>query len=636
MVRALHEVMKLNEMDFLVSELKKPDESGAPIFRRMLTNSYREKDTHASNLVLVQIPPFVEQYLHFVLASSSKQNFNKHLGWLFEKLEINQGTIAEYLLPDVIRFVLLCTESHAAHSAERVHRWYVLGWLLRFHKSEVFSTMSKQALFIDWLYYRGESGWFKIFEPVWLLVINSIGKYREMSEELLDFLFLLTKEYDTGNAECDVSVMRVFDTLKNRNVTSLESLLESDYLSGPLKFKLEGFLQRSEGQGNTDRNIILEEGLTTTPGDYVDVIEEIGIEGSAKKENENDSKIDKYLTENLYYHSEHHQGKSNIIEREKHVTILSRTQELERLGENVPLFIRELPAFQSFAKEASFGNLSFLLKEIFDLALTLATKAYSPNMMDQLSQEQILKETSEFIIMLFAENASGDLNLRNTGNFDETYSKILERNVDIETDESKENQHLLIAGISLFIFISLSKFYSENLNYYALMERLTSILLEKYSLMYMEFMFFLLAVESDSQNHHVKLLQQVFQGMYFEKMCDIINRCCSYLEVYPQILSATLKYLFISMSTDHMLAIIRVILLSVVKTKQDHFKSVLLFILKIFNPKVAFELELGKTFKNLSPAYRSNLKPLMLEAIKQSAGPIQCSFWQLHKIICQE
>lgn len=376
--------------------------------------------------------------------------------------------------------------------------------------------------------------------------------------------------------------------------------------------------------------------MTSTLGDFVDMTEEIGGEGIMKKDNENDSKIDKYLTENLYYNSEHHQGKTNIIERERQIKIISRTQELERLGETIPLFIRELPAFQHFGKEASFGNLNQLLKEIFDLAQTLATKAYSPIMIDQLSQDQILKETSEFIVMLFAENACGDLNLKNTSNFDETFSKILTRNVDIESDDPKENRTLLISGISLFIFISLSKFYSENLNYYALMERLTSILLEKYSLMYLEFMFFLLAVESDSHNQHVKLLQQVFQGMYFEKMCDIVNRCCSYIDSYPAILSSTLKYLFISMSSDHMLAIVRVILLSVVKSKQEHFKAVLLFLMRVFNPKIAFDLELGKTFKNLSTAYRLNLKALMQEAIKSSAGPLQSSFWQLHKIMCQE
>lgn len=212
--------MKLNEMDFLVAELRKEDETGAVIFRKMLVNGYREKDTHASNLVIMQVPPFVEQYMVFILNNSSKLNFNKHLGWLLEKLEIGQGSISEYLLVDVVRFVLLCTENaHSTHSAERVHRWYILGWLLRYIKSEVFGMLAKQALFLDWLYYRGESGMYKVFEPSWLLVINSISKYREMSEELLDFLFLLSKDFDPGNSESEASVMRVFELFKNRNIT---------------------------------------------------------------------------------------------------------------------------------------------------------------------------------------------------------------------------------------------------------------------------------------------------------------------------------------------------------------------------------------------------------------------------------
>lgn len=220
MIRALHEVMKLNELEVLTHALNQEDETGAIIYRKMLVNGYREKDTHASNLVIMQVPPFIEQYIGFILNNSSKQNFNKHLGWMLDKLEIGQGSISEYILIDVIRFVLLCTDhSHMAHSGERVQRWYVLGWLLRYIKSEIFRMMAKQSLFFDWLFYKGESGWYKVFEPSWLLVINSVSKYKEMSEELLDFLFLLAKEFDAGNPDCETSVMRVFEMFKNRNVT---------------------------------------------------------------------------------------------------------------------------------------------------------------------------------------------------------------------------------------------------------------------------------------------------------------------------------------------------------------------------------------------------------------------------------
>ena len=51
------------------------------------------------------------------------------------------------------------------------------------------------------------------------------------------------------------------------------------------------------------------------PAEMMDV-EEMNGEGTAKKGLEDAFKIDKYLTENLYYNSEHHQGKSNILDWE--------------------------------------------------------------------------------------------------------------------------------------------------------------------------------------------------------------------------------------------------------------------------------------------------------------------------------
>ena len=62
MVRALYEVMKINEMDFITSQLNRPDEKGNVIYRKMLSNGYKEFDVPASSLILMQMPPFIEQY----------------------------------------------------------------------------------------------------------------------------------------------------------------------------------------------------------------------------------------------------------------------------------------------------------------------------------------------------------------------------------------------------------------------------------------------------------------------------------------------------------------------------------------------------------------------------------------------
>lgn len=231
MFLAVQGVMKLNELDEIVSDLAKPDpdhpSGDVKIFQKMLANGYRDsKDFVAPYLILLQIPPFVEHYTQFI-CTSSKLTFNKHLAWMLERLEVRQGGVSEVLLVDYVRYILLCLDrdpsgasAGQSHSTDKVQRWYILGWVLRFMKSEVFKMFVKQALFFDWLFYKGEPGWFKVFEPVWLLMINSISKYKELSEELLDFLLIFYKEYQSVDPDIEKNLTRVFETFKNRCSTS--------------------------------------------------------------------------------------------------------------------------------------------------------------------------------------------------------------------------------------------------------------------------------------------------------------------------------------------------------------------------------------------------------------------------------
>ena len=260
----------------------------------------------------------------------------------------------------------------------------------------------------------------------------------------------------------------------------------------------------------------------------------------------------------------------------------------------------------------------------------MATKAYSPVMVDQLSQDQIIKETADFVMNLFDDFINTELVLRDCVDINDLIKKIAYRNFDIDKDQ------LNILGLSLFLFIKLSKLYSENLNYYQMMEKLVSSLLERIPVLYFEFLVFLNVIQKEDHVGFAKMLQNVFQGMYFDKMCDLMIRCCNQVESFKDILQNTLKYTYINLNTELMLETMKIILLSVVRSKSDSFRNVILFIMKIFNPKVGFNLELIQPFKNLSSPYRSNLKSLINECIKPSAGPLQYSFWAVHKIITQE
>lgn len=98
-----------------------------------------------STIIMTQIPPFLEQYTLFILQSANKQNFNRHLGWLVQSLNIEKDTISEALMVDYIRYLLLVIEdtNFKQNKAQAVHRWLILGWILKFLKSKYYLTLAK-------------------------------------------------------------------------------------------------------------------------------------------------------------------------------------------------------------------------------------------------------------------------------------------------------------------------------------------------------------------------------------------------------------------------------------------------------------------------------------------------------------
>lgn len=105
---------------------------------------------------------------------------------------------------------------------------------------------------------------------------------------------------------------------------------------------------------------------------------------------------------------------------------------------------------------------------------------------------------------------------------------------------------------------------------------------------------------------------------------------------FKETLHGTLKYSYVNLPTEVMLSVIQIIMLAVVKIKGDCFKQIVVFVMKVFNPKIGFEIESSHTFKGLSSSYRSNLRILLSEATKSTAGTMQTNFWAVHKIITQE
>ena len=81
-------------------------------------------------------------------------------------------------------------------------------------------------------------------------------------------------------------------------------------------------------------------------------------------------------------------GTSSVLSREKPYRINARVITLEKMGDSIPLFIQEMSTYQKFKKTPTFINLSSLLNEIFKKGASIANQAYSPTLIDHLSNKK--------------------------------------------------------------------------------------------------------------------------------------------------------------------------------------------------------------------------------------------------------
>lgn len=134
---------------------------------------------------------------------------------------------------------------------------------------------------------------------------------------------------------------------------------------------------------------------------------------------------------------------------------------MEKISDKIPVFVKECTSYGKFAKSASFENLSYLLDEVFHQGATLATKSYSPTVIDQLSQDSIIENTSIFLIELFKDqftqfqvNQSKGQSFSDTKNLAQLSTKVLQQNFDYGNNES------YLKGVSFFLFGKINQVFS--------------------------------------------------------------------------------------------------------------------------------------------------------------------------------
>jgi integrator complex subunit 3 len=154
----------------------------------------------------------------------------------------------EERIPDIIRFI--CCGYHPTNEIMQsgfIARWAIIGWLLTICSKVYVQANAKLALFYDWLFFEEGRDSVMNVEPAMLLMVNSVSQYTEITNMLLEFLFLLVENYDVRRKEAIADcVRRAFGVLVKKGVVpSLKPLTDCEKLSPLLRQKLVTFCSRT-------------------------------------------------------------------------------------------------------------------------------------------------------------------------------------------------------------------------------------------------------------------------------------------------------------------------------------------------------------------------------------------------------
>jgi integrator complex subunit 3 len=189
------------------------------------------------------ISPEMETQLLFLMKNVKWGSQKRYQLWFARRHLMVPG--GEERIPDIVRFI--CCGYHPKNEVIQsgvIARWAVIGWLLTSCSKAYIVANAKLALFYDWLFFDESKGNIMNIEPAMLLMVNSVSQYVDITNMLLEFLFLLIENYDVRRKEAISQCVRcAFAVLVKRGVVpSLDLLTCCEKLAPLLRHKLVEFL----------------------------------------------------------------------------------------------------------------------------------------------------------------------------------------------------------------------------------------------------------------------------------------------------------------------------------------------------------------------------------------------------------
>lgn len=208
---------------------------------------------------------------------------------------------------------------------------------------------------------------------------------------------------------------------------------------------------------------------------------------------------------------------------------------------------------------------------------------------------------------LFEEFLKSPLQLHDCKNFDQVFTKVLSKNFDYE------KEFPMLMGLSFFLFAKLSRVFSEDLNKYYIMEKLMGQIFENSPIVHFEFIALLSMMkfhEKDPKAVRAVGTTYILTDLKLERMGEIFFRCCSHIVGIQELVSNTLKFMYMNLGQELLLELVDTYSELLSKADGENVKHIIMFLLRIFNKRLAFRLALSHNLRLLVP-YKANIKPLM-------------------------
>nr|KAJ0208489.1 hypothetical protein LSAT_V11C500289540 [Lactuca sativa] len=130
----------------------------------------------------------------------------------------NFKTLGESVVIDIVRFIGCAHHpSNKTILSKVIPRWAVIGWLLTCCSKNHVQANVMLAFLYAFLFVHEEVDNVMNIEPIIFLMINSMPKYVDMTQNLLEFLFLLVDHYDVERKILILrGVLSILDVLERK------------------------------------------------------------------------------------------------------------------------------------------------------------------------------------------------------------------------------------------------------------------------------------------------------------------------------------------------------------------------------------------------------------------------------------